>query len=50
MTIHFVREMEHLHRDILSMCSTVEELIHDAVDGLKHGRKRTGGRIVRSRS
>jgi len=38
MTIHFVREMEHLHRDILSMCSKVEELIHDAVDGLKHGR------------
>lgn len=38
MTIHFVNEMEHLHRDILSMCSTVEELIHDAVDGLKHGR------------
>ncbi len=38
MTIHFVREMEHLHRDILSMCSAVEELIHDAVDGLKHGR------------
>lgn len=38
MTIHFVREMEHLHRDILSMCSTVEELIHEAVDGLKYGR------------
>jgi phosphate transport system protein len=38
MTIHFVHEMEHLHRDILSMCSAVEELIHDAVDGLKHGR------------
>ena len=38
MTIHFVREMEHLHRDILSMCSTVEELIQEAVDGLKHGR------------
>lgn len=38
MTIHFVREMEHLHRNILSMCSTVEELIHDAVNGLKHGR------------
>lgn len=36
MTIHFVREMENLHRDILSMCSAVEELIHDAVDGLKH--------------
>ena len=37
MTIHFVREMEHLHRDILSMCSTVEEMIHNAVDGLKLG-------------
>lgn len=35
MTIHFVREMEHLHRSILSMCSTVEELIHDSVDGLR---------------
>ncbi|HQX49885.1 MAG TPA: phosphate signaling complex protein PhoU [Planctomycetaceae bacterium] len=38
MTIHFVHEMERLHRDILSMCSTVEELINDAVDGLKDGR------------
>lgn len=37
MTIHFVHQMERLHRDILSMCSTVEELIHDAVHGLKHG-------------
>ena len=37
MTIHFVHEMEHLHRDILSMCSAVEEMIHDAVEGLKHG-------------
>jgi hypothetical protein len=27
--------MEHLHRSILSMCSTVEELIHDSVDGLR---------------
>lgn len=38
MTIHFVREMEHLHRGILAMCSTVEELIHDAMDGLRSGR------------
>ena len=38
MTIHFVHEMERLHRDILSMCSAVEELIHDAVNSLKHGR------------
>ena len=38
MTAHFFREMEHLHRDILAMCSTVEELICDALEGLKHGR------------
>ena len=42
MSIHFVREMEHLHRDILSMCSTVEEMIHNAVDGLKLGRSELG--------
>jgi phosphate transport system protein len=38
MTIHFVREMEHLHRSILSMGSSVEELINDAVGGLTYGR------------
>lgn len=38
MTAHFIREMENLHRDILSMCSAVEELICDALNGLKHGR------------
>lgn len=38
MTAHFFREMESLHRDILSMCSAVEELICDALSGLKHGR------------
>ena len=42
MSIHFVREMEHLHRDILSMCSAVEEMIHNAVDGLKSGRSELG--------
>lgn len=39
MTIHFVREMEELHRGILSMCSAVEELIHDSVDGFRAGRE-----------
>lgn len=38
MTAHFFREMERLHRDMLSMCSTVEELICDALDGLRNGR------------
>ena len=45
MTTHFVNEMEYLHRDILSMCSTVEELIHDAVDGLKHRRSELAAEV-----
>lgn len=36
MSLHFQKEMEHLHRDILSMCSTVEENINEAVNGLKN--------------
>jgi phosphate transport system protein len=38
MTIHFLHEMDRLHRDILSMCSTAEEMIHDAIDCLQPGR------------
>ncbi|MCA9037230.1 MAG: phosphate signaling complex protein PhoU [Planctomycetaceae bacterium] len=38
MTAHFFREMELMHRDILSMCSTVEELVFDAIEGLRQGR------------
>jgi len=34
MTIHMRRDLERLHREILSMCSMVEELIHKAVDAL----------------
>lgn len=35
MSVHFVTEMERLHRDIVSMCSTVEENISEAVRGLQ---------------
>jgi phosphate transport system protein len=35
MTAHFFREMERLHRNVLSMCSAAEELINDALDGLR---------------
>ena len=35
MTTHFVHEMDRLHRELVSMCSTVEELINDAVEGLQ---------------
>ncbi len=38
MTAHFFLEMERLHRNILSMCSAAEELICEAIDGLKRGR------------
>lgn len=34
MAIHMRRDLENLHRELLSMCSMVEELIHKAVDAL----------------
>ena len=36
MTIHLTRDMETLHRDLLSMCAIVEEMIHQAVNGLQN--------------
>lgn len=38
MTAHFFREMDRLHRDVLTMCSAAEELIYDALDGLRNRR------------
>lgn len=35
MTIHLTRDMETLHRDLLSMCAMVEELIQQAVQVLE---------------
>ncbi|WP_166824342.1 phosphate signaling complex protein PhoU [Thalassoroseus pseudoceratinae] len=34
MTIHLFRDLEEIHRDILSMCAQVEDMIHLAVDSL----------------
>lgn len=34
MSIHLMRDLERLHRDILSMCGMVEEMIDLAVEGL----------------
>lgn len=34
MTIHLTRDLSVLHRDLLSMCAMVEELVHKAVDML----------------
>ena len=36
MTLHFSNEMDRLHRDIVSMCSAVEELINESVRGLQN--------------
>ena len=36
MAMHFSNEMSRLHRDIVAMCSKVEELINDAVRGLRN--------------
>lgn len=42
MTIHMRRDMDRLHRDVLSMCTMVEELIHKAVDALCDPKISTG--------
>jgi phosphate transport system protein len=34
MSIHLTRALDTLHRNLLSMCTMVEEMIHKAVDGL----------------
>lgn len=34
MTIHLIRDLESLHRDVVSMCTAVEDIIHKAVDEL----------------
>ena len=34
MTIHLIQDLESLHRDVLMMCTMVEEIIHKAVDEL----------------
>ena len=34
MSIHLMRDLEALHRNLLSMCAAVEAMIHRAVDGL----------------
>ena len=34
MSIHLIRDLDHLHRMILTMCAKVEELIHSAVEAL----------------
>lgn len=34
MSIHLIRDIDSLHRKVLTMCGRVEEMIHQAVDAL----------------
>ena len=34
MSIHLIRDLDHLHRTVLTMCGRVEEMIHAAVEAL----------------
>ncbi len=36
MSIHLIRDIEAIHRDILSMCAIVEEMVQKGVEGLSH--------------
>lgn len=36
MSIHMIRDLDNLHRLLLTMCARVEEMIHAAVDALHH--------------
>lgn len=39
MRIHLTRDLETLHRNLLSMCAMVEEMVHKAVEGLANPRE-----------
>ncbi|MEZ6062902.1 MAG: phosphate signaling complex protein PhoU [Planctomycetaceae bacterium] len=46
MTLHFIREMDNLHRDLVTMCSMVEEHISDAVEGLINQPRELGAELA----
>lgn len=47
MTIHLTRDLGVLHRDLLSMCAAVEELVHKAVDELSDPSVESFGELAR---
>ena len=46
MSMHLERDLEQLHRDILHMCSLVEEMIHRAVGGLRNPTLELAGQLA----
>lgn len=47
MSIHLIRDLEALHRNILSMCAQVEEIIHLAVEGLSEPNPKLAADLAR---
>ncbi len=45
MSVHLQRDMDSIHRDLLSMCAQVEDMIHQAVDGLKKPSRETADQL-----
>lgn len=35
MSIHLIRDLDHLHKSVMTMCARVEDMIHAAVDALQ---------------
>ena len=48
MSLHFLRDLEDLQRDILKMCAMVAALLHDAVAAIKHPNLETARKIFDS--
>jgi phosphate transport system protein len=46
MTVHLIHDLEALHHDLLSMCAIVEELVHQAVDGLVEPSRELAGQLA----
>lgn len=46
MSIHLTRDLDKLHRNLLSMCAAVEEMIHKAVDALAQPNQTIAGELA----
>ena len=46
MSIHLIRDLDALHRDILSVCALVEEVIHEAMAALENADPDVAARLA----
>lgn len=47
MSIHLIKDLDHLHHRVLTMCARVEEMIHTAVDSLHHPNFELASQLVK---